>query len=147
MPPENKFTTEEKKGILTLWTQTLSISLRWKYVLLLGRFSLDSNVTVHQTNLCQIYLCYCTIDAHSVFVFSICILIWFEILSVVALLLPFKSVLLKWNRPSSGTCISVKLALRGFEKKKKKGKENSIVDSYKNNLNTFSTEVEQISCT
>ena len=68
---------------------------------------------------------------------------FFEILSVIALLLPLKSVLLKWDRPSSNTCISVKLALRAFEKKKK----NSTVDNYKNSLDTFSIEVEQIFCT
>ena len=95
MPPENKFTVKRReKGILTLWTQTSSSSLRWKYVLLLGRFSFGSNSSSYQFVSNINYICYRTIDAHSVIVFSICILIWFEILSVVALL-PFKTVLLK----------------------------------------------------
>ena len=81
MPPENKFTVKRsEKGILTLWTQTLSSSLRWKYVLLLERFSFDSNSSLYQFVSNINYICYRTIDAHSVIVFSICILIWFAII-------------------------------------------------------------------
>lgn len=39
MLPENRFTMKRgKKEILTLWTQALSSSLKWKYVLHLGKF-------------------------------------------------------------------------------------------------------------
>ena len=72
---------------------------------------------------------------------------FFEVLSVVALLLPFKSVLLKGNHPSSRTCISVKLALCAFEKKNKQNKTRKIVllTMTKIILDTFSIEVGQIS--
>ena len=66
MPPENKLTMKRrKKGILTLWTRTLSSSLRGKYILLLGRFPFDSNSSSYQFVSNINYICYSTIDAQN----------------------------------------------------------------------------------
>ena len=84
---------------LTLWTQTLLSSLKCNYVYVLLSSSFLSIVTVRYVYLYHLCLWYRTIDAHSVVVLSICILIWFGILwnSVTSLLFYYLLKACSWH--------------------------------------------------